>query len=233
MAQRVILIRHGDLGENARGRYIGRTDAPLSAAGKRQAAELAGEFDRLDGARVLCSPLARCRETAGIALGPGGIFANDTDLREIDFGRWEGMSFAEIAAADPAGVDRWAALAGDFAFPGGESIRDFRKRVRAAAGRIAADPAETVIAVTHGGVIRLLICLFLGLDVRRYLLFDVQPASITELSLDGGKGVLKRVNDTHHLSPPLCPFPLKGEGEIACTNKGRVDCLHRPRGGVR
>jgi len=134
-----------------------------------------------------------------IALGAGGGFAIDADLREIDFGRWEGMSFTEIAAADPAAVERWAALEENFAFPGGESIRNFRERIRAAADRIAADSAQDVVAITHGGVIRLLICLFLGLDVRHTLLFEVRPASITELSLDDGKGVLKRVNDTHHL----------------------------------
>ena len=209
MAQRLILIRHGDLGEGRRGRYIGRTDAPLSALGRRQAEALAGEFARMDGARILCSPLVRCCETARIALGPGAGFAIDADLREIDFGRWEGMSFAEIAAADPAAVDRWAALAGDFAFPGGEGIGEFRARVEAAAGRIAADPAEKVVAVTHGGVIRLMICLFLGLDVRHCLLFEVRPASVTELSLDGGKGVLTRLNDMHHFSPPP-PYRVRG-----------------------
>ena len=199
MTRRLILIRHGYLGENCRGRYIGRTDVPLSAVGRSQAAALAGEFDRLNGALILCSPLQRARETARIALGAGGGFAIDANLREIDFGRWEGMSFTEIAAADPAAVDRWAALADDFAFPGGEGIRDFRERIRAAADRIATDSADEVVAITHGGVIRLLICLFLGLDVRHTLLFEVRPASITELSLDDGKGVLTRVNDTHHL----------------------------------
>ncbi|MHB9096192.1 MAG: histidine phosphatase family protein [Syntrophales bacterium] len=199
MAQRLILIRHGDLGEGCRGRYIGRTDAPLSSEGRRQAAALAGELGRLGKARILCSPFLRTRETAAIALGADGTFAIDNDLREIDFGRWESMSFAEIAAADPTAVEGWAALEKDFSFPGGEGIGAFRKRIGAAAGRIIADPAGTVVAVTHGGVIRLLICLLLGLDYRHYLLFDVRPASISELSLDGGRGVLTRLNDRHHL----------------------------------
>ena len=109
------------------------------------------------------------------------------------------MSFAEIAVADPAAVDRWAALEDDFSFPGGESIGAFRGRVGAVAGRIAADPAETVVAFTHGGIIRLLICHFLGLEYRRYLLFDVRPGSISEIGIEGGKGVLTRLNDRCHL----------------------------------
>jgi broad specificity phosphatase PhoE len=200
MAERLILIRHGDLGNRRRGRYIGRTDAPLSAEGRRQAAALAGPLARLpDGASLLVSPLRRTRETAEFALGRGANFAVDPNLREIDFGRWEGMGFAEILAAAPAAVDRWAALAEDFAFPDGESIGNFRKRTAAAAGRIAADPAETAVVITHGGVIRFLICHFLGLPDRAHLLFDVQPASISEIRIDGGKGVLTLLNDRRHL----------------------------------
>jgi alpha-ribazole phosphatase len=199
MTQRLILVRHGDLGARYRGRYVGRTDAPLAAEGRRQAAALAGDLGRRGGAHILCSPLLRARETAEIALGADAAFTIDDDLREIDFGRWEAMSFAEIAAADPAAVDRWAALEDDFTFPGGEGIGAFRKRIGAVAGRIAADPSGTVVAITHGGVIRLLICRFLELEYRRYLLFDVRPGSLSEISIEGGKGVLTRLNDRHHL----------------------------------
>ncbi|MHB8910412.1 MAG: histidine phosphatase family protein [Syntrophales bacterium] len=200
MAQRLILIRHGDLGEGCRGRYIGRTDEPLSPTGRRQAAALAGELGRIGkGARILCSPLLRARETAATALGADRTFSIDDDLREINFGRWELMSFAEIAAADPDAVAGWAALDEAFTFPGGESISAFRKRIGAAAGRIVADPAGTVVAVTHGGVIRLLICLLLGLDYRHYLLFDVRPGSVSEIAIEGEKGVLTRLNDRCHL----------------------------------
>ncbi len=199
VAKRLILVRHGDLGERYRGRYVGRTDIPLATEGRRQAAALAGEIGVLAGARFLCSPLLRARETAEIALGEEREFTIDDDLREIDFGRWDAMSFAEIAVADPTAVDRWAALEDDFSFPGGESIGAFRGRVGAVAGRIAADPAGTVVAFTHGGIIRLLICHFLGLEYRRYLLFDVRPGSISEIGIEGGKGVLTRLNDRCHV----------------------------------
>jgi alpha-ribazole phosphatase len=199
MANQLILIRHGDLGDRCRGRYIGRTDAPLSAEGRLQAAALARPLARLTGAFFLTSPLRRTRETAGIALGADQSLEIDANLREIDFGRWEGMSFAEIAAADPAAVDRWAALDADFTFPDGEGIANFRERIRAAADRVIAEPAGTVLLFAHGGVIRFLICHLLGLPDRHHLLFGVRPASITEIRIDGGKGVLVRLNDRHHL----------------------------------
>jgi broad specificity phosphatase PhoE len=199
MANQLILIRHGDLGDRYRGRYVGWTDAPLSAEGRRQAAALTGPVARLNGAHFLSSPLRRTRETAEIALGTHGRFEIVENLREIDFGRWEGMSFAEIAAADPAAVDRWAALDDTFAFPEGEGIRAFRERIGAAAERIAAEPAGTVVLFAHGGVIRFLVCHFLGLPDRHHLLFDIRPASISEIRIDGGKGVLTLLNDRHHL----------------------------------
>jgi broad specificity phosphatase PhoE len=195
MTKRVILIRHGDLGEGCRGRYIGRSDVSLSEEGKRQAAALSGELGRLNGAHLLCSPLLRTRQTAEIALGAADVCDVDSDLREIDFGRWEGMGFSEIAASDPDAVERWAALDGDFAFPGGEGLRDFGKRIDAVAGRITADPAETVVAFTHGGVIRYLICRFLGLEDRHFLLFDIRPGSLTEIGIEGGKGVLTHLDN--------------------------------------
>jgi alpha-ribazole phosphatase len=197
MAERLILVRHGDLGEDSRGRYIGRTDLPLSAEGERQAAALSQALGRWPGARLLCSPLLRCRRTAEIALKGRGKWLIDADLKEIDFGRWEGMTFAHIATDDPAAVDRWAALEDGFSFPGGEGIAAFQARIAAAAGRIAADPAETIVAVTHGGVIRFLICRFLGLEYRHYLLFDVRPGSVAEIRIADGRGVLIRLNHAH------------------------------------
>lgn len=199
MADRLMLIRHGEVEEKYRGRYVGRTDAPLSARGRRQAAALAGPLARLEEARFLASPLARTGETAQIALGAGRSIETDEALREIDFGRWEKMSFAEIAAADPETVGKWAALDEDFSFPGGEAIAQFQGRIAAAARRIAADPAPAIVAFTHGGVIRFLICHFLGLADRHHLAFDIGPASISELRIEGGQGVLTLLNDRHHL----------------------------------
>ena len=199
MANQLILVRHGELEERYRGRYVGRTDAPLSARGRRQALALAGPLAGLPEAVFWVSPLARARETAAIALGADRPCPIDGDLREIDFGAWEGMSFGEIVAADPSAVANWAEMDDGFAFPGGEAVADFRRRIAEAAQRIAADPARTVVVLAHGGVIRFLICDLLGLGHRRHLIFDISPASISEIRIDAGRGVLTRLNDRHHL----------------------------------
>ncbi len=196
MAHRVLLLRHGDVGEEYRGRYIGISDIPLSAGGVRRVEGMADLFPRGGSLLCLCSPLRRCRETAGVVSGVTGLdFAVDPDLREVDFGDWEGKTFAEISEAFPAEVERWSAFDG-FTFPGGESVAHFLARVRRAAARMAKAREDAVLACTHGGVIRSLICHFLGIPPQNHLLFAVEPASLTTIELFDGGGMLAGLNET-------------------------------------
>ncbi len=210
MSERLLMIRHGESEDRYKGRYIGKTDAALSAVGQKQAAALAAPLSRFGGASFFSSPLGRARQTAELATGGNRRLESDANLREIDFGLWEGMSFEEIAAAYPAQVVKWAARGEDFTFPEGESTEDFRKRIETAADRIVSDPAGTTVVFTHGGVIRFLICHFLGLPERFHLSFDIKPASLSEILIFAGKakpddhkGVLTRLNDRHHLEEGL------------------------------
>ena len=189
MAKRLLLVRHGRLGANYIGRLIGATDLPLDPTGEQQAMALAGRLMRWSPQRCFCSPMQRCRQMAALAA-PNLPPQTDPDLREIDFGRWETHTFAEAAAEDPSLVDRWAELSPQFGFPGGETVGDFLGRVRAAADRLVQTEAQTVLAVTHGGVIRTMICYLLGLEPRRYVAFDVPYAATVVIDLFDGKGVL-------------------------------------------
>jgi alpha-ribazole phosphatase len=210
MSSRLLLIRHGESETRYKGRYIGKTDAGLSENGEKQGKALAAPLAAFGDASFFCSPLGRARRTAELAAGLGVVIKSDKNLREIDFGLWEGLSFAEISAAYPAEVVKWAALGKDFTFPEGESTENFRKRVEKATVRMINDPAETAVVFTHGGVIRFLICHFLGLPDRNHLSFGIAPASITEIALyeagdrpNGHDGVLLRLNDRHHLGEEL------------------------------
>lgn len=192
----VLLIRHGETGDEYRGRYVGRLDPPLSTIGLEHAAALRRHSGLAPaGAACFASPSLRARQTAAAAGFQAGI---DEDLREIDFGQWEGLRFAEIAAADPEGVERWAKLDTGFRFPGGESLAEFETRVRRLAERLAAGPPRKVVVVTHGGVIRALVCHWLGLPPETHLLFEVSPASVTRVRLSGNRGTLCGLNDLCH-----------------------------------
>jgi len=171
-------------------------DPPLSTIGLEHAAALRRHIELLH-ARTTClaSPSLRARQTAASA-GLDATF--DEDLREIDFGEWEGLRFAEIAEAYPDSVDRWAKLDPEFRFPGGESLTEFDARVRRVAERLAAGPPRRVAVVTHGGVIRALVCHWLGLPPEAHLLLEVSPASVTRVRLSGNRGTLCTLNDLCH-----------------------------------
>jgi broad specificity phosphatase PhoE len=119
----------------------------------------------------------------------------DARLAEVDFGRWEGLTIEQVTADDAEAVERWAKGARDFAFPGGEKLSDFADRVVEVANAMAEDQCETVVAFTHGGVIRHLICHYLGLPFKRHpLLFEIHYASLSTIALFNGKGVLSGLN---------------------------------------
>jgi probable phosphoglycerate mutase len=157
------LLRHAESVWNAAGRWQGHADPPLSArgvrqaeaAGKRVAASLAGE--RM--AHLYCSDLRRAVDTAravGRVLGlepeplPG--------LRELDVGRWTGLSTEQIEQRDPEQLRAFQAGEPDLRPGGGESRREIRERVRRVVRELAlADPSASVLCVVHLGVVRALI----------------------------------------------------------------------------
>lgn len=140
---KIILIRHGKTAGNLEGRYVGRTDEPLCAAGREA---LAGrKLPRAE--KLFVSPLLRCRETAEI-LWPGQDQIAVSDLSECDFGGFEMKNYAELNGN--ADYQAWIDSGGTLPFPGGESQRAFQARVCAAFEQIAekllkekADSAKT------------------------------------------------------------------------------------------
>ncbi len=192
MARLLYLIRHGATTMQGDGRYCGSTDVALSPDGAAQARHLQPLLATLAPGRCYVSPLQRARQTASAATaGLGVCMSSLDDLREVDFGDWEGLTFAEIQARDPEAVAGWAALAPEFRFPGGDSVQDFVDRIARALLVLAADPAERVIAVTHGGVIRAMICQALRLPVDAYLKFGIEPGTVTVLELFEEGAVLR------------------------------------------
>jgi len=197
MTKRLILARHAEVDLRYKGQFLGSTDARLSTLGLRQASALAQSLRSYNSASILVSPKLRAIETAESLNCDYRI---ETDLREIDFGRWEGLTFKEISASEDSSlIEQWNEFDLDFAFPGGESLGGFVERISRTADRLTAHSSDIVIAVTHGGVIRAMICYLLGLDPKNYLLFDVKRASITTIDLYEGSGVLAGLSDICHL----------------------------------
>jgi probable phosphoglycerate mutase len=154
---KLLLARHGETDWNRERRWQGHADPPLNDLGREQARQLA---DRLAGeplAAIYSSDLRRAHETASIvARGKGMDVLVDRDLREIDIGRWSGLTHDEIRVRFPDDFRRWRegrTVVGR----GGETHEELTTRVLAAARRIAAaHPAEAVLIVSHGGALKTL-----------------------------------------------------------------------------
>lgn len=148
----VYLIRHGQTQGNLERRYIGSTDQPLCAPGREA---LAGKRAPAVG-RVYASPLRRCRETAAL-LYPDMPQEIVEDLRECDFGAFEGHTYEELK--DGPAYRAWLDTAGQAAPPGGEGKADMARRTLAAFRSIASrhGPEDRIALVVHGGTIMTLL----------------------------------------------------------------------------
>ncbi len=189
--KQLILLRHGKT--DCPNRYVGSRDVPLSPQGVSQIKTLENILHDMEINRIISSPMLRCRQSCEL-LFAGRPVRYEENLREIDFGRWEGMTFAEIAESDPALVEQWADWSLDFCFPGGESIGHFVDRVTKTAQLLAGLQEKNVMLVCHGGVIRALLCYYLGLGPENYLLFQIEKGNFSTLDLYGERGVLTGLN---------------------------------------
>lgn len=185
------VIRHGPTEWNAVGRVQGRTDIPLSAAGRqtvgawRIPAELVG-FD------WIASPLVRASETAKMLTG--GPVPHDHRLVEMDWAEWEAQSLTALREELGDLMVAWEAKGLNFRAPGGESPHDVQHRIAPLLAEIAARGRPTA-AVTHKGVIRALYALSVGWDMT-----GKPPEKLLDgcahifLLTAGGMPVLSQVN---------------------------------------
>ncbi len=151
--RRLVLIRHGETDGESSVRFHGSTDVSLSDVGRAQLRETSLQLAREVFDLVVASPMQRAWEGARILSG-GAPVRIDADLREIHFGRWEGLSREEIEALDPVLYKDWQDRVAGFEFPGGEPRADFQKRVLGALERLEQSGAMSVMVVAHKGPIR-------------------------------------------------------------------------------
>lgn len=182
---RLLLARHGATSNNAQQRITGQTDIPMSALGERQAEALANRLADRHLDSVVSSDLQRASRMAQRIAEQHGIpLQLDPDLREISMGSWEGAIFEDIRAREPELLLRSRDDPFTFAPPGGETILQVRARLVAALARWhAAYPDGTVLWVTHGGCIGILLCHLLGVDLRRRWQFRKDNAALSEIDV--------------------------------------------------
>ena len=202
------LVRHGHTVVHGRGVVAGRSDVALSARGRAALGALGATAPaalraRLLAARWFASPLARARESAAVlhaALGGRDPdVAVDARLVELDFGAWEGATWAAVHRDDGAALAAWGEDWVRRGPPGGESFAAQLRRCVAwrdawlgATGGTADGPADgpagaasrDALVVAHGGSVRALVCAALAWAPERAVRLAVEPASVCRLEAD-------------------------------------------------
>jgi broad specificity phosphatase PhoE len=183
------LVRHGETTLAGSGVVAGRLDVPLSARGEAQARAAAALLAGRPLAAVVASPLSRTRATAAlIAAAHGLVVELDPDLRELDFGVAEGLTFEELERRDPATAAAWVARPHEVVFPGGEGLRDVTARaLRAAQAVLRRHGGREVAIVSHAGPIRALLGLARELAPADAIALDCPHGSVTSLELPDGR----------------------------------------------
>ena len=202
---KLLLVRHGETDWNAQGRYQGHSDLPLNPKGFKQVQQLAERLLPLQIDFVFSSDLQRALQTAQILVtGRETTIQTDPQLREMNFGLLEGVTFIEAMQRWPGMIEKWLQ---DHNQPpqGGEPIDAFDQRVSRFYDVLRQNfDQKTVLIVAHGGPLRKIIQLLLQTAASSSPAWwiNLDHASLSEFQVDPQTIIIDRLNDTGHLKNP-------------------------------
>jgi broad specificity phosphatase PhoE len=186
MALEAYIMRHGETEANVGQILMGRGDSPFTEAGRRHPVQVAEHLRDRRLSRVYVSPQARAQRTAALVLKTlGRAISLETApaLAEIDAGEFEGLSFQQVRERVPRD-----AVLGEFRYPGGESWGEVQERaVQFLTGLESRHNKDSVLLVTHAGVIAGLVAGYLGEPIERYIRTRFNDDYLGRLTVDGGR----------------------------------------------
>ncbi len=216
----IILIRHGETSWNREKRFQGHTDIPLSDQGRSQAISLARRLKADPVDAIYASDLSRAAATAEFTSQALGLAVHRLrELREIDFGDWEGKSVRSILTDYPLQAARWFKNPGRESIPGGETHQAIHSRLMDTLHRIVkAHPDQKVALFSHGGPIRYMLIGALDMNPDMFWRMEIDNTSVSVLKHTDRGFLLKGINDCAHLSPwALCGDPFGDLPEMEKT----------------
>lgn len=201
MEKQLWLIRHPEVENSDCKHFYGLHDIDLSVQGIKQAEQLTAFLGQQNLARIISTGLKRTDYLARMLEKKANIsWEVEPSLKEMHFGRWEGLSAKEVEEAEPELYAECVGADMDFRFPEGESVVEFLDRVKTGLQKIILNSNDPVIAViTHSGVIRMALKNILDLDFQNYWRFRIDYGSITVFDIHGDYTYIRKINDTCHL----------------------------------
>lgn len=198
---RLILVRHAETRLNRDGRVQGTNADPLSPFGRRQAAALARALEHDLPFAFYSSTVPRALETAQIISEALGVPCTPLDgFREMEAGKLEGLTGAELRRLFPEFAKQWDEDAGTAQTPGGETLGQVQERAwRTVEGLRSKHPDGVVVAVTHNFTMHVIVCAVLDLPLTHFRRLRHDLASITRLELSDTRKAVLSLNETGHL----------------------------------
>lgn len=208
MATRLCIVRHGETAWNAEHRVQGQLDVALNDTGRAQAQAVARALLGERFAAIYSSDLSRARQTAEpVARQLSMRMLVESGLRERHYGIFERLTYAEIKQRHPEDYARFERRDPEYDFRTGEGLRAFSERavrcVRALAGR---HPGESILVVTHGGVLDKLYRFITGLPLSAPRAFAIPNCAINRIEASSGWKILSWA-DVSHLESALDDLP--------------------------
>jgi broad specificity phosphatase PhoE len=201
---RLLLVRHGETVWNQENRWQGQADIPLSESGETQAQRLAQRLlaEKRQIHAIYTSDLLRAARTAEIVGGALGIPpCSEEGWREMDIGRWSGLTTAEVATRYAAEWERLR-TGEDLPRGGGETFAQFQGRLVESVQRLLHRHAgQQIMIVSHGGAVRAFLLHCRRLEMSQFRQIDkIGNTGVSEVSLFAdGRAIIHLVNDTNHL----------------------------------
>ena len=203
MTLNIYFLRHGETVASKTGGFCGTSDVELTSEGMMMAKDFAVAYQSVPWKAIFCSPMRRTIATAKPLCELVGMEMQLRDgLKEIDFGKWEGKTTAEVNREYHDEYVRWQSEPGWNAPPDGERAIDIARRSSQVIEEIETNyPDGNVLVVAHKATIRIILCSLLGIDVGRYrdrIHMPVAAVSVLEFCQQGPR--LLKLSDRSHLN---------------------------------
>jgi len=194
---KLYLVRHGQTDMNKEKLYYGWTDCPINDVGRKQAETLHQYFKNIHCHKVITSDLKRSIETAEIITkGQNVVLEKRQAFRELNFGLWEGKHYKVLQKEYPDAFEQWGRDWKSFCMPEGEAFFTFYERIRKELENVIQQTPEdnTVLLVTHNGVMSAMLCVLTGAGYDGFWRFFLEQETYSLVSVRNGLITIEKIN---------------------------------------